>query len=262
MHFRGVEGTFAWRAPGVPSIQMTVSAIYHNALPPNVTPSSSPGTLSTSTLHDCWQSITSHFFTQQMGRSAPPRLASPRPASPCPLAVERVVGGGDGAWVRGCMRAVRPSRPAPPARRCACGGGGWVGGWVRACVRSARPAPPARRCACGVGGWGGVGAVRPAPPRPAHDAHTSLRPKKKDIGGSDTSCKWFFYHVCYHTELCDSESSLECHLVPGLCQLTQVRTEKNIAVSGSFSTWLIFSVCSVIVHEVAQPQVALLDGIS
>ena len=38
-------------------IQMNVSAIYHNALPPNITPSSSPGALSRSTLYDCWQSL-------------------------------------------------------------------------------------------------------------------------------------------------------------------------------------------------------------
>ena len=41
----------------VPGIQMNVPAIYHNALPPNITPSSSPGTLSTSTWYDCWRSI-------------------------------------------------------------------------------------------------------------------------------------------------------------------------------------------------------------
>ena len=39
-----IEGTFARRAPG---IQINVPAIYPNALPPNATPSSSPGTLST-----------------------------------------------------------------------------------------------------------------------------------------------------------------------------------------------------------------------
>ena len=49
------EGVFARRTPGAPSIQMNVLAIYHNAWPPNITPSSSPGTLSTSTLYDCWQ---------------------------------------------------------------------------------------------------------------------------------------------------------------------------------------------------------------
>ena len=38
------EGTFARRTPVAPSIQMNVPAIYHNALPPNITPSSSPGT--------------------------------------------------------------------------------------------------------------------------------------------------------------------------------------------------------------------------
>ena len=41
----------------VASIQTNVLAIYHNALPPNITPSSSPGTLSTSTLYDRWRSI-------------------------------------------------------------------------------------------------------------------------------------------------------------------------------------------------------------
>ena len=41
------------RLPSAPSIQMNVPATDHNALPPNITPSSSPGTLSTSTLHDC-----------------------------------------------------------------------------------------------------------------------------------------------------------------------------------------------------------------
>ena len=35
------------RLPGAPSIQINVPAIYPNALPPNNTPSSSPGTLST-----------------------------------------------------------------------------------------------------------------------------------------------------------------------------------------------------------------------
>ena len=52
----GSECTFARRVPGAPSIQMISLAIYHNALPPNITPSSSPGTLSTGTLYDCWQS--------------------------------------------------------------------------------------------------------------------------------------------------------------------------------------------------------------
>ena len=49
------------RLPGVPGIQMNVPAINHNALPPNITPSSSPGTRSTSTLYDCWQSNNSPF---------------------------------------------------------------------------------------------------------------------------------------------------------------------------------------------------------
>ena len=44
------EGTFARRVPG---IQMNVPAIYHNAVSPNITPSSSPGTLSISALYDC-----------------------------------------------------------------------------------------------------------------------------------------------------------------------------------------------------------------
>ena len=50
-----LEGTFARRVPGAPNIQMTVPTVYYNALPPNITRSSSPGTLSTSTLYDCWQ---------------------------------------------------------------------------------------------------------------------------------------------------------------------------------------------------------------
>ena len=61
----GYEGTFARRAPGEPGIKMNVPAIYHNALPPN--PSSSPGTLSTSTLYDCWQSIKFPFFRPANG---------------------------------------------------------------------------------------------------------------------------------------------------------------------------------------------------
>ena len=36
------EGTFARRAPGVPGIQMNGPIVYPNALPPNITPSSSP----------------------------------------------------------------------------------------------------------------------------------------------------------------------------------------------------------------------------
>ena len=42
------EGTFAQRAPSTPSapgIQINVPAIYPNASPPNITPSSSPGYL-------------------------------------------------------------------------------------------------------------------------------------------------------------------------------------------------------------------------
>ena len=64
------EGTFARRAPGTPgapSIQTNVPAIYHNALPPNITPSSSPGTLSTSTLYDCWQTNNFLFFRPTNG---------------------------------------------------------------------------------------------------------------------------------------------------------------------------------------------------
>ena len=64
------EGTFARRVPGTPgtpSIQMNVPAIYHNALPPNITPSSSLGTLSTSTLYDCWQSNSFPFFRPTNG---------------------------------------------------------------------------------------------------------------------------------------------------------------------------------------------------
>ena len=48
-------------------IQMNVSAICHNALPPNITPSSSPGTRSTSTLYDCWRSIKFPFFLPTNG---------------------------------------------------------------------------------------------------------------------------------------------------------------------------------------------------
>ena len=62
-----VEGTFARRVPSAPSIQMNVLAIYHNARPPNITPSSSPGTLSTSTLYDCWQSNHFPFFRPTNG---------------------------------------------------------------------------------------------------------------------------------------------------------------------------------------------------
>ena len=53
--------------PGVPSIQMNVPAIYHNALPPNITHSSSPGTQSTSTLYDCWQTHNFPFFRPTNG---------------------------------------------------------------------------------------------------------------------------------------------------------------------------------------------------
>ena len=61
------EGMFARRVPGAPSIQMNVPAIYHSALPPNITSSSSPGTLSTSTLYDCWQSNKFPFFRPTNG---------------------------------------------------------------------------------------------------------------------------------------------------------------------------------------------------
>ena len=55
------------RLPGAPSIQMNVPAIDHNALPPNITPFSSPGTQSTSTLYDCWQSNNFPFFRPTNG---------------------------------------------------------------------------------------------------------------------------------------------------------------------------------------------------
>ena len=58
----GMEGAFARRLPSAPSMQMNVPGIYHNALPPNITPSSSSGTLSTSTLYDCWGSIKFPFL--------------------------------------------------------------------------------------------------------------------------------------------------------------------------------------------------------
>ena len=60
-------GTFARRVPSAPGIQMNVPAIYHNALPPNSTPSSSAGTLSTSTLYDCWRSNVFPFFRPTNG---------------------------------------------------------------------------------------------------------------------------------------------------------------------------------------------------
>ena len=59
--------TFAQRAPG---IQMNVLAIDPNALPLNITPSSSPGTLSTSILYDCWPSIKFPFFRPTNGTIA------------------------------------------------------------------------------------------------------------------------------------------------------------------------------------------------
>ena len=73
------EGTFARYAP---SIQMNVPAIYHNALPPDIAPSSGPGTLSTSTLYDCWQSNNFPFFTQPMGRSHAPCPCRPHHGHP------------------------------------------------------------------------------------------------------------------------------------------------------------------------------------
>ena len=61
------ESTFARRVPRAPSIQRNVPAIYQNALPPNMTPSSSSGTLSISTLYDCWQSNNFPFFRPTNG---------------------------------------------------------------------------------------------------------------------------------------------------------------------------------------------------
>ena len=61
---QAIEGMFARRAPG---IQINVPAIYPNALPPNITPSSIPGTLSTSTLNDRWRSIKFPFFRPTNG---------------------------------------------------------------------------------------------------------------------------------------------------------------------------------------------------
>ena len=67
----GIEGTFARRVPGAPRIQMNVPAIHHNALPANITLPSSPGTLSTSTLYDCWRSIRFPFFRPKWDDHSP-----------------------------------------------------------------------------------------------------------------------------------------------------------------------------------------------
>ena len=50
-----------------PGIQVNAPAIHHNAFPPNITPSSGPGTQSTSTLYDCWQSNDFPFFCPTNG---------------------------------------------------------------------------------------------------------------------------------------------------------------------------------------------------
>ena len=55
------------RARRMPGIQMNVAAIYHNASPPNITPSSSPETPSTSIWYDCWRSIKFPFFHSTNG---------------------------------------------------------------------------------------------------------------------------------------------------------------------------------------------------
>ena len=49
------EGTFARRVPGAPGIQINVQVVHPHALPLDITPSSSPGTLSTNdtTEHNC-----------------------------------------------------------------------------------------------------------------------------------------------------------------------------------------------------------------
>ena len=54
-HCLDKEGMLAPRAPGTPGIQINIPAIYPNALPLNITPSSSPGTLSLNdtTKHNC-----------------------------------------------------------------------------------------------------------------------------------------------------------------------------------------------------------------
>ena len=77
-----LEGVFARCLPSAASILINVPAIYPNALPQNITSSSSPGTLSTSTLYDCWRSIKSHFFAQQMGLSHAPYPCRPRHGHP------------------------------------------------------------------------------------------------------------------------------------------------------------------------------------
>ena len=75
----GIEGAFARRLPGAPSMQMNVPGIYHNALPPNITPSSSPGTLSTTTLYDCWGSIKFPFFRPTYNPHPPKWRRNPNP---------------------------------------------------------------------------------------------------------------------------------------------------------------------------------------
>ena len=60
--------------PGAPNIQMNVPAIYHNALPPNITPSSSLETVGNQ--RNC------HFFAQQMGQSHAPYPCRPHHGHP------------------------------------------------------------------------------------------------------------------------------------------------------------------------------------
>ena len=67
LHLQSPLDNLYVRLPGAPGIQMNVPAIYHNAFPTNIPPSSSPGTLSTSTLYDCWRSIKLPLFRPTKG---------------------------------------------------------------------------------------------------------------------------------------------------------------------------------------------------
>ena len=98
----------------VPGIQINVPAIYPDALPANITPSSIPGTLSTNMIVD------DHSNAQQMGLSHAPYPCKPHHGYPCQnqrIPLNRWIG-----WGRGSRKWYdRPCHPnsctAPRAPR-------------------------------------------------------------------------------------------------------------------------------------------------
>ena len=231
---RHYEGTFARRVPGAPAIQMNVLAIDHNALPPNITPSSSPGTLSTTHCMTVGDRLNSHFspnkLDDHMHPTSPCRPHHGHPTSKAknpPLVRDgplkwphRRVGllhpnlrGHTKAWENFARRANIRWRLWPLGG----GGGGAVGGM-------------------GIGGGGGLGlhlgtAGYPPEPRDCHPRHCGTARGANPMvlrvsvatGQQGTVRRWRALHGTGHLPQGEGGGGLPCNAARGRMVVTTTR---------------------------------------